>query len=268
MKTSKFFTDRNVIDKSLNKERCYFFTLIELLIVVAIIAILAGMLLPALNQAREKARSISCASNMKQLGTVNQLYANTYDDYVLPRNMKEGTSAIRWPRIVASKNYMGFKEWATDKMVCPSWQYKPAGCTADIETVTKSDETFDKTLVRYGVNKNAGWGNDNERPYKISQIKRQSAFIMFAEIASIGQSYFTNGADWSTTKTEQVTWMAARTRHNGGANYCFVDGHVNYIKWPDAWNANTKSKGTPICTNDSDLEPNQGANARFFYATW
>ncbi|MDW8343731.1 MAG: prepilin-type N-terminal cleavage/methylation domain-containing protein [Verrucomicrobiae bacterium] len=69
------------------------FTLIELLLVVAIIALLAAILLPALNTARERARSIACASSLRQIGLAFQLYPDDYNGYVCPTAMRVGVAA-------------------------------------------------------------------------------------------------------------------------------------------------------------------------------
>ena len=165
------------------------FTLIELLVVIAIIAVLAAMLMPALQQARERGRSVSCMNNMKQLGFANGQYMNDYDYYV-PRQQGYG-----WvPRLLVylggdvRRNAQGQlhipKTLRSPVMLCPSSQVMSgantnsagAGCN-----YTANQFVSGKAICEYRSN-----GAANLSPSgcsKAGKIRRVSQVYLFIEYA-------------------------------------------------------------------------------------
>ena len=97
------------------------FTLIELLVVIAIIAILASMLLPALNQARERGKAANCISNLKGCGQAAMLYANDNKEYLPLMILRTPPS---WSHYSWADHmiYYGYLQKGSSAMICPSWE--------------------------------------------------------------------------------------------------------------------------------------------------
>lgn len=136
------------------------FTLIELLVVIAIIAILAAILFPVFAQAREKARAISCLSNVKQIGTSAMMYAQDYDETLVPAGMRYAHQNI--PCFNGNSNLntnpRAWVDWEiplipyiknTDVFICPD--RRQFGCAGYAMNTDSSDDDFPGAPTPPGV---------------------------------------------------------------------------------------------------------------------
>ncbi|MBS1370347.1 MAG: prepilin-type N-terminal cleavage/methylation domain-containing protein [Lentisphaeria bacterium] len=188
------------------------FTLIELLVVIAIIAILASMLLPALNQARERARSTSCLSNLKQVNTLNTIYMDSYNGWMV----QQGADNVVWGPF-----WYKLKLGITDKMAaCPSL---PTKCDLTSNSLGKQtygahgapwvQERADaKNYIRY-FHKGDTW-----RYVRLATYPEPGRFVTFGDSvdATVLQTYSLGSGN--------AAQLRFHLRHGGRGNVAVGDG--------------------------------------------
>jgi prepilin-type N-terminal cleavage/methylation domain-containing protein len=186
------------------------FTLIELLVVIAIIAILAALLLPALKGAREKAKSMKCMSNLKQLGLAMAAYSDDNRESVTP----EGWNNSYWQWLLDP--YLGAKAVNT-LATSPVWD-----CPSNPSFILSLPNQRDGAQLSYSANRSMGLINPG---LKLNDVLGPSRKVLLVEL-----NWSLQATTWANETLIMQAPGAARgfVGHQAGMNVLFCDKHVEW----------------------------------------